>query len=186
MSFIGWIAIGCVVGACVFLYNSLIQRKNQVDQCEGTIQAYLKKRFDLIPNLVDTVARFMKHENTLLQEVTRLRTQTPNTPVEQMKHGDLLSHAMQRLMVSVESYPELKSNQNFIHLQSSLNEVEEQISAARRSYNSAVVHYNNGVEMIPYNIIAALMGLKRRQVFEAPAHQQENANVGDLFEKRAG
>ncbi len=158
------------VATFIILYNSLIFRKNAVDQSLGGIQAYIKKRADLIPALTVIVAQFTQHEKNLLTEITQLRANALRpelTPDEQIQQADLLSASVRRLMFSVEQYPELKSSDNFLQLQRSLSEVEEQLSAARRAYNAAVFFYNNGIQMIPHNLVARLMGLKSKTVFEA-------------------
>lgn len=167
------------------LYNSLINKKNQVDNAFGSIDALLKKRLDLIPNLVEVVKQYMQHEKSTLTEVTEMRTKVlegNKTVEDQMGMNDALGQKMGGIMVAVENYPELKSNTNFLQLQGSWNEVEEQISAARRAYNAAVTSYNNGVEMFPTNIFANMMGYKTKKVFEIPSVERENVSAKDLFE----
>ncbi len=167
-----------------FIYNSLVSKKNQVKNIFAGLDANLKKRYDLIPNLVATVSKYMEHEKSLLSEVTKLRSDAnkPNVSDEQKIALDAkLSSALGSIMIAVENYPDLKANENVLHLQGTLNEVEEQISAARRAYNQAVTDYNNKIEMIPSNLVAMAIGYKRKEVFHIPDVQRENINVKELF-----
>ena len=166
------------------LYNSLINRKNQVDNAFGSIDALLKKRLDLLPNLVEVVKQYMKHERETLTEVTAMRAKALDPELSADAKIDLASKLggkMGGIMVAVENYPDLKANTNFLQLQGSWNEVEEQISAARRAYNAAVTSYNNGVEMFPTNIFANMMGYKLKKVFEITEQERENISAKDLF-----
>ncbi len=184
----GLICIGALVLVPLILYivmyNSLIGKKNQVEYAYSGIDVQLKKRHDLIPNLVATVRQYMEHERGLLERITELRTRaiSPNLPEgERMQVESALSGALHNLMVAVENYPVLKANENFLQLQASLNEIEEQIAAARRTYNSAVTDYNNAIEMFPTNFVASTMGLKRRAVFEAEESERATPSVSQLF-----
>ena len=184
-----WIAIVFVVFPALFiavLYNSLVGKKNQVENAFAGMDALLKKRYDLIPNLVSAVQTYMKHEKNLLTDITELRAKATAGNLsddEKVQLENKITKAMSGIMVAVENYPDLKANQNFLQLQSSLNEVEEQISASRRSYNASVTDFNNAVEMFPTNFIASLMNYKRKQVFEIPDSERKNVNVGKLFDK---
>ncbi|OHE20530.1 MAG: LemA family protein, partial [Sulfurimonas sp. RIFOXYD12_FULL_36_11] len=143
----------------VLIYNSLVAKKNQVENIFASVDTVLKKRYDLIPNLVASVSKYMEHEKSLLQEVTKLRAEAnrPNlSDGEKITLDAKISSALGSIMVAVENYPELKANENVMHLQHTLHEVEEQISAARRAYNQAVTDYNNAIEMIPTNFMASL------------------------------
>lgn len=169
----------------VLLYNTLISKKNQVNNMFGSIDALLKKRYDLIPNLVTAVKNYMKHEKGVLTEITELRAKAMSGDIsdeEKIEIDSKLSKAIRRLMVSVENYPELKAGQNFLHLQASLNEVEEQISAARRAYNAAVTDYNNAVEMLPTNIMAAAMGYKLKKLFETSEQERSSVDISRQFD----
>ncbi len=166
------------------LYNSLIGKKNQVEYAYSGVDVQLKKRHDLIPNLVATVKQYMEHERALLERITELRARatSPNlSEGERMQAEAQLSGALRSLMIAVENYPQLKANENFLHLQASLNEIEEQIAAARRAYNAAVTDYNNAIEMFPTNLIASTMGLRRRAVFEAEEAERATPSVSQLF-----
>lgn len=168
----------------VLMYNSLIAKKNQVENIFASVDTQLKKRYDLIPNLVASVSKYMEHEKSILEEVTKLRADAnkPNiSDKDKIALDAKTSAALGSLMIAVEAYPELKANENVMHLQSSLNEVEEQISAARRAYNQAVTDYNNAIEMVPTNFMANAMHYTRKEVFEIPQTQRENVSVKELF-----
>lgn len=168
----------------VMMYNSLVGKKNQVENVFGSMDAMLKKRYDLVPNLVETVKTYMKHEKELLTNVTKLRAKATSGTLsdnDRVALDNQLTKALGGIMVAVENYPDLKANQNFLNLQGSLNEIEEQISAARRAYNSAVTTYNNAVEMFPTNIMASMMNYQRKNVFEIPEAERKNVDVGKMF-----
>lgn len=168
----------------VLMYNSLVAKKNQVENIFASVDTQLKKRYDLIPNLVASVSKYMEHEKSILEEVTKLRADAnkPNISDEQKIALDAkVSSALGSIMIAVENYPELKANENVMHLQHSLNEVEEQISAARRAYNQAVTDYNNALEQIPTNFMANAMNYQRKQVFEISEGERKNVNVKELF-----
>ncbi|HIK55997.1 MAG TPA: LemA family protein [Synechococcales cyanobacterium M55_K2018_004] len=178
------IILGVITLLVVYLliYNSLVGKKNQVEQAFSSIDVLLKKRCDLIPNLVATVKNYMQFEQKTLVEVTRLRSRAIQAQGDtRIDLENQISRAIGNIMVAVEAYPELKANQNFITLQESLNEIEEQISAARRFYNSAVTDYNNAVEMFPTNLVASQMNYRLRRLFEATEQDRRNVDVGSLF-----
>jgi LemA protein len=168
------------------LYNSLVQKKNQVTNVFATIDALLKKRYDLIPNLVAAVKNYMAHEKGVLTEITELRAKAISGNLSDNEKVDLenkMSKLMGNIRIAVENYPDLKANQNFLQLQGSLNEIEEQISAARRAYNASVTDYNNAIEMFPTNALASMMNYKAKKVFEALDEERKNVNVDNLFKK---
>ena len=168
----------------VLMYNSLVDKKNQVENAFGGMDVQLKKRYDLIPNLISSVKTYMKHESDTLTEITELRTKALSGGLsndDKVNLDNKLTSKLGGIMVAVENYPDLKASENFNQLQRSLNEVEEQISASRRSYNASVTSYNNSVEMFPTNILAGIMKMQHKNVFEIPETQRENVNVGELF-----
>lgn len=170
----------------LMMYNSLINKRNQVLQVFSNIDALLKKRYDLIPNLVTAVQQYMQHERKTLNEITELRTKALDKNLSDDEKVDLnnkISRHIGGIMVAVENYPDLKASSNFLQLQAALNEVEEQISAARRAYNAVVTAYNNAVQMFPTNIIASMMKFKSRQFFEIEQYQRENHDLKNLFNK---
>ncbi len=178
------IILAIVAVILILMYNSLIGKKNEVENIFAGIDAVLKKRYDLIPNLVSSVSKYMEHEQDLLTKVTELRAQAtkPNISDEQKIALDQqITSALGSIMIAVEAYPDLKANENVMHLQRTLTEVEAQISAARRAYNQAVTDYNNAIEMIPTNIMAGFMKMTRKQVFEIPDTERKNVNVKELF-----
>ncbi len=178
------IVLAVIVVVLVFMYNSLVSKKNQVENIFAGVDAVLKKRYDLIPNLVASVSKYMEHEKSLLEQVTKLRAEAnkPNVSEHQKIELDAkVTSALGSIMIAVENYPELKANENVIHLQHSLSEIEEQIAAARRAYNQAVTDYNNAIEMIPTNIMASAMRYTRKEVFEIPESQRQNVDVKELF-----
>jgi len=168
----------------VAMYNGLIRKKNEVENAFGGMDVQLKKRYDLIPNLISTVKQYMTHEKDLLTKVTELRGKAMSGNVSTEEKVDLdnqITGAMKGIMVAVESYPDLKSNTNFLNLQRTMNEVESQISAARRAYNASVTDFNNGVQMFPSSIMAGMMHLSAKKVFEIPEVQRENVSAKELF-----
>ena len=182
-----WIIVGVVVVGVVFvalLYNSLVGKKNQVINVFGTIDALLKKRYDLLPKLITTVKVYMKHERGVLEQITEMRARAVSGRLsddEQVELDNKMSKMLGGIMVAVENYPELKANENFLHLQATMNEVEEQISAARRAYNASVTDYNNAVEMLPTNIVASMISYKLKRVFEIPENERQDVDTDKLF-----
>jgi LemA protein len=168
----------------VYLYNTLINKKNQVENIFASVDVQLKKRYDLLPNLVASVNKYMEHEKTILEKITQLRTKAINPNLnddEKIKLDNQISSALGSIMVAVENYPNLRANENLLNLQLSLNEIEEQISASRRAYNQAVTDYNNAIEMIPTNIMAKAMNYKRKEVFSIDERSRENIDINKLF-----
>jgi LemA protein len=178
---IGFVAI-LVVGA-ILTYNNLVGARNSVENAFGTIDVMLKKRYDLLPNLVEVAKTYMKHENEIFTNLASLRARatTATTTDEKVVLENEISGAMKNLMVSVENYPELKASEQFTMLQRSWNETEEQISAARRAYNAAVTAYNNAVEKFPSNIFANMFGHKRKAVFVIAETERQNVSAKALF-----
>ena len=180
-----------IIGAAVLLvliivgmYNTLIRKRNEVDNAFGGMDVQLKKRYDLIPNLVATVQQYASHEKELLEKVTQLRSKVTDrqmTSDEKVELDNQISGAMRGIMVAVENYPDLKASDNFMNLQRTLNEVESQISAARRTYNAVITDYNNAIQVFTKSIIASMMGLKRKEVFVIPEIERQNVNVKNLF-----
>ncbi len=181
---ISLIVLIVIVLVLVLMYNSLVSKKNQVENIFSSVDTVLKKRYDLIPNLVATLSKYMEHEKSLLENVTRLRAEAnkPNlSNGEKIALDAKITSALGSIMVAVEDYPELKANETIMHLQYTLNEVEEQISAARRAYNQAVTDYNNAIEMIPTNFMASLMSYKRKEVFVITDGERKAVDVKELF-----
>lgn len=179
MTLLAIAAIGLTVFA-VLMYNSLINRKNRVERAYSTVDVMLRRRLDLIPNLVRAVQASMDHERNLMATVTELRTQALVPSLEPEQRFQLendISKNLSRLRITVEAYPDLKASQNVLQLQAALNEAEEQIAAARRTYNACVYEYNNGVEMLPMNLMAALMRYRKKPSFELPEGERASVNA---------
>ncbi len=179
-----FIILGVIALVIVLMYNSLIGKKNQVENIFAGVDAVLKKRYDLIPNLIASVSKYMEFEKSLLEKVTQLRSEAnrPNLSDADKIHLDAkISSALGSIMVAVENYPDLKSNENVMNLQHNLTEIEAQISAARRAYNQAVTDYNNAREMFPTNFMASFMNLQKKEVFTINDDERKNVSVKDLF-----
>jgi LemA protein len=171
----------------IILSNTLTYRRNQADNAFASVDVYLKKRFDLIPNLVAAVQQYMGHEKSVLTEITALRSEAMRSGLsgeEVIEINNRMNRALRTVNVAMENYPDLKSNTNILQLQASLNEVEEQLSAARRTYNAAVLSFNNGVQLFPSNLIAAIRGLRTRSYLETPEPERNNVDVRGLFNSR--
>ena len=164
----------------IVLYNTLIRRKNDVENAFASIDAMLKKRYDLIPAIVDAVKGYMNYEKDLLTKITSLRVRALSQNLSNEERIIIENEIMKGLSditVAVENYPDLKANQNFLHLQGTLNEVEEQLAASRRAFNAAVTAYNNSVEVFPTNIMASMMNYKRRTLFNIPADDRDKVST---------
>ena len=177
-----YIIVAIIVLLVVYLlvcYNSFVKLNNQVKEAFSTMDVYLKKRWDLIPNIVETVKGYAKHEKETLEEIVNLRNGSYEKMNDSVKVdvNNKISQGLGRLMAIAESYPELKANENFKDLSNQLSKVEDDIANARKYYNGAVRVYNNKVEMFPSNIFAGLFGYKAKAMFEANADERENVKV---------
>ena len=180
------IVIGVIVVIVVLMYNSLVAKKNEVDNMFASVDTLLKKRYDLIPNLVATVKEYMEYEKELLDKVTKLRTEAMRPGIGEKRKMELdkeITASLGSILVAVENYPELKANENVLHLQHTLAEIEAQISAARRAYNQAVTDYNNALEMIPTNILANMMHYTPKELFSIDESERKNIDVHKLFDR---
>ena len=185
IGFIGFIFVALFVFLVLILMsNSLVAKKNRVKNAFASVEVQLKKRYDLVPNLIATVNQYMQHEQGTLARLTELRGMAQSGRLGTRGRVELenqFSQAMESIMVSVENYPDLKASQNFLALQGSLNEIEEQLSAARRTFNAVTTDYNDAIEMFPSNLLAGLIGYRLRPLFEMPAIERENPNAAKLF-----
>lgn len=170
------------------LYARLVILRNKVRESASDIDVQLKKRYDLIPNMLQMAAKFMEHEKSLMSELTQLRTQAmgssfANSPKEKMKLENLLAQKLNDFKVSLENYPDLKSNQTMIAAMQSMNEVEEHISAARRFYNSNVNSLKNLADIFPINIFARLVGINYQNMpfFEISEAERQPINSQNYF-----
>jgi LemA protein len=162
------ILIAVAVLWVVAIYNSLVQLRNLVDNAWAQIDVQLKRRHDLVPNLIETVKGYMSHERDTLEAITKARTEamTAKGPAQAGPAESALSGALRGLMVNVERYPDLKASQNFLALQEELSSTENKISFARQAYNDSVTRYNTRIQTIPANLIAGPAGFTRRELFE--------------------
>ena len=163
-----------LVGTLIHMYNNLVGLRNRVKNSYSQIDVQLKRRNDLIPNLVETVKGYAGHEKGVLEEVTKARTGVMNaTSIEETSAADnQLTGALKTLFAVAENYPDLKANSNFQQLHSELSDTEDKISYARQFYNDVVLKYNNACQKFPSNIIARLFGFKEESFFEAPAEER--------------
>jgi len=176
------IALVIVVLIFISMYNSLVSLKKQVENSFGGIDVQLKRRTDLIPNLVNTVKGYASHEKELLENVTKARASivngSANHDIKEIAAGEnMLTGALKSVFAVSENYPDLKANQNFIDLQNQLTETEDQIAAARRIYNENVTYYNTKLEVIPTNFIAKMFNFKPEDLFEATETERKNVEV---------
>jgi LemA protein len=177
------IIIVLIVLYIISLYNNVIRKRNETEKAFGSVDALLKKRFDLIPNLVEIVKKYDQYESSVFLEVTKIRSQFTNsqTSNEKFELHASLTKQMGNLLVNLENYPSLKANENFLKLQAAWNETEEQISAARRYYNSAVTEYNNSIQTFPANILLDAAKFTPKKVFETDDMERQNINAQKLF-----
>ena len=173
------IVIVLLVLWAISTYNKLVALKNRVKDQWAQIDVQLKRRFDLIPNLVETVKGYTKHESETLEAVIKARNTyvTAGTPEAQMKADGELTQAISKWFALTESYPDLKANTNFQHLQEELTQTESKIASARQFYNDTVMLYNNKVSMVPSNIIASLFKFNKEAFFEANETERQNVSV---------
>ncbi len=165
------IIILVIVLLIVFVYNDLIKKKNAIDNAFFSMDVMLKKRYDLIPQLVNTVKGYMQYEKEVLTSLTEIRSKLAQGNLstnDKVKLDNEINSALQTIFVNFENYPDLKASTNFLRLQGAINEAEEQLAASRRFYNSAVNDYHNAIEMFPSSMIASSMGLKHKVYFNIP------------------
>lgn len=178
-----WIIIAIIIVlaiAFVGMYNSFIKLKNSCEEAFSTMDVYMKKRFDLIPNLVETVKGYASHEKETLEKVMAARNgvQSAATVEEKMAQENVLTGTLKSLFAVAEAYPDLKANTNFLDLQNQLKSVEEDIANSRKYYNAVVKQFNTKCEMFPSNIIASTFHFERKPMFEVDsAEERKNVEV---------
>lgn len=175
-----WIGVVVLVLLVILAqYNSFVNLNNRVKEAFSTMDVYLKKRWDLIPNLVEVVKGYVKHESSVLEEVVNLR----NSSYDKMSLSDKietnqqLSSGLSRIMAIAENYPNLKASQNFSDLTHQLSVIEDDIANSRKYYNAVVRKFNTKVEMFPSNIIAGIFNFKSQKMFEANEYERDNVKV---------
>lgn len=173
------VVIVLILGYLVSVYNSLVVLRNKVKDQFSQIDIQLKRRFDLIPNLVETVKGYAKHESETLESVIQARNTylSAGNTNEKLNASNELTGALTKLFALSESYPDLKANTNFTDLQQQLKDTEDKISYARQFYNDAVLIFNNAVEVFPKNIVASMFGFKKEAFFEAAEEEKKNVEV---------
>jgi LemA protein len=177
-----WVLIGVVVLLVLWFvtaYNGLISFRNRVDNAWAQVEVQLKRRYDLIPNLVETVKGYAAHEKETFERVIQARNaaQAAQTPGEQAEAENFLTGALRQLFALAEAYPELRASENFQQLQAELAETENKIAVSRQIYNDTVLSYNNKVQQVPTNFVASMFGFKAREFFEAGDEAEEAPKV---------
>ena len=178
-----WIAILAavvvIIGLLISLYNKLAKQKVLVNEASSDIETFLKQRYDMIPNLVEIVKGYAKHEQDTFTKVTEMRTKAMSAGSlgEKMENEKQLSGAITQLLAVAENYPELKANENFRELQVSLKALEDNIQKSRRFYNGTVRDFNSMIAVFPNSIIAGIMGYKAMPFFEASEEEKENVKI---------
>lgn len=168
----------------IIKYNSLIKRRNSINYALSSIDALFKKRYDLIPNLVSTVREYMKYEKEILERLTDMRIRAINGHLSLQEREKLeteIGKIIKSIFAVAENYPDLKSSQNFLQLQASLNEVEEQLSAARRALAGSIKEYNDLVQSFPSNLVAKLFGFKTTDWYRISEEERSKPDVKELF-----
>ena len=176
MAIVG-IIIAIIIIYILTEYNKLVKLRNTVKQSESGIDVYLNQRFDLIPNLVECVKGYTKHEKEVLENITKMRADYSNDR-SNMKQAEELNKSINKILAIAEGYPELKSSEQFLNLQKNLEKIESQLQAARRIYNNDVTKYNTTIEVIPANIVASLFGFKKLDLFQIEEYKRENIDIG--------
>ena len=183
-------AVGVVIlGFFYGIYVDLIKKKNQTQEAFASIDVQLKKRYDLIPNILTIAKKFMEHERGLFEEVTKLRTQALSLSDnyenidKKIALDKEIAGKMGQIMIAVENYPQLKSDQTMLTAMQTYNEVEEHIAAARRFYNSAVLELKNAVEIFPSSLVASIIGVKAAEFFKIDEIERQPVNAADIFNK---
>jgi LemA protein len=171
------IILGVLIAAFVGIYNSLVRLRNTADQSWSDIDVQLKRRHDLVPNLVETVKGYAAHERGTFEKVVQARNAAmqATSPADKAQAENALQTTLRSLFALAENYPELKANQNFIELQKELSNIEEQIQLSRRYYNAVVRDLNTRIESVPSNIVANMYGFKKKEYFELDSAEERRA-----------
>lgn len=179
---IGWIITGVVVFIVfilIVMYNRFVVLRNRIDNAWAQIDVQLKRRFDLIPNLVETVKGYAKHEKKVFTEVTKARTamMEAKTVPEKAKANNMMSETLKSLFAVAENYPKLEASENFRMLQEELSGTESKIAYARQAYNDSVLSYNNGTQQFPGSMVAGMFNFKVREFFKTDEVEKKNVKV---------
>lgn len=169
------IVIAIILLIILSKYNKLVRQKNAVKQAQSGIDVYLNQRFDLIPNLVECVKGYAKHEQQVLEKITQLRAEYSKN--KNLKEAEKLNNGINQVIAVAEQYPELKASEQFLNLQKSLSKMESQLQAARRIYNNEVTIYNTTISTVPTNVIARIFNFKEAELFTIADYKRENIQV---------
>lgn len=177
-----YVVIAIIAVLVIYLivqYNTFVKANNIVKEAFSTMDVYLKKRWDLIPNLVEVVKGYAEHEKETFNQITSLRTNSYDSiPMDKkINVNEQLGHGITKIMAIAENYPELKANENFAKLSADLTKIEDEIANSRKYYNGAVRELNNKIQMFPGNIVAGIFGFKQANMFEANAEERNNVKV---------
>lgn len=181
------LTLAVIAAFFVLVYNGLVQLRNKANEAWSDIDTQLKRRYDLIPNLVEAIKGYTTHESQTLEKVTQARTAAMNATGVQAKEQaeNMLSGALKSIFALSENYPDLKANENFMQLQNTLKEVEEHIQLSRRYYNATVRDLNNKIEVFPNNLVAGPLGFTKKEFFQADEKEKANVQVNFSGTKEA-
>ena len=167
-----------VINFMIFgVYNKLVRLQNRVKKAKANIEIYLNKRFDLIPNLVETVKGYSKHESSTLEEITSLRSNYDSKKDLSLKQAGEINDELNKFLAIVENYPDLKANSQYMSLQNELRDIEDQLGLARRRYNDVVTTYNTTIETVPSNIVASIFAFRKAELFEAEENRKDSVKI---------
>ncbi|HEX3033604.1 MAG TPA: LemA family protein [Thermodesulfobacteriota bacterium] len=171
------IFLGILIAVLVSIYNSLVRLRNTSEQAWSDIDVQLKRRYDLVPNLVETVKGYASHERGTFEKVVQARNQAmqAQSPADKAQAENMLQSTLRSLFALAEAYPELKANQNFIELQNELSNIEEQIQLSRRYYNAVVRDLNTKIESVPSNVVANMFSFRKKEYFELESPEERTA-----------
>lgn len=179
MDWIWYVIIGLLLVFLIYVYNKFVRLKNQVENAWAQIDVQLKRRNDLIPNLIETVKGYAKHEKKVFNDVTKARSQVvnSNSPKEKAEASNALQDTMKSLFAVAESYPDLKANENFLQLQEEISGTENKISYARQHYNDMVMRFNTSLQTFPANVLNKGFNFSEREMFDVPESEKKNVKV---------
>ncbi len=175
------IIIALIIIYVLWQYNSFIKLNNMVKEAFSTMDVYLKKRWDLIPNLVEVVKGYTKYESSVLEEITNIRTEAYNNMQvnEKIQKNELLTDSLSKIIGISENYPDLKANEQFLNLSRDITKVEDEIANSRKYYNAVVKNFNTKIQAFPSNIIASIFGYKEAKMFEIEKDERKNIKIGE-------
>lgn len=173
------IIIAILIISIIKIYNKIIRLQNRVKSAESSIDICLNQRFDLIPNLVECVKTYTKHEKGLFENIVKQRAEYSQN--KNLKKASELNNTLNKIIAVVENYPELKASEQFLNLQNNLVEIEDQLQIARKIYNVEVQRYNSTIQIVPNNIIAGIFGFKEKDFFQIEEYKEENIKIDEII-----